>query len=394
MKEPNAMRLKVAYVSNSAQGEYTGRLRWLPILRERGIDVTFLLPGGEPQAVARFTAAGVDTVVTSLTRGIANPAREVRAIRELVACFSRGGFQIIHAFGHRANISTSIAAKFCRGPILFHHITGLGSVFTADRFSLSNRTQRLALQASYRALSARTAAVFFQNPDDLREFGCFDPDRCIMTAGTGVDLDEFDPSRVDAAEVRRIRSSLAATDDDVVITYVGRLLRHKGVEELLAAAADLIADGQPIILLIIGQVDRGNETAISSGVLARYRDQGRIRVLGRRDDIKSLLAASDVFVNPSYREGLPRTNIEAAAMGCPIVTTDVPGCRLTVEHGENGLLVPPRDPRRLREALAALVSDPARRREMSQRSRVIAANRFSVRDIATQIADVYWATYV
>jgi glycosyltransferase involved in cell wall biosynthesis len=391
MGESNANRIKVAFVSNSAQGEYSGRLRWLPELRARGIDVTFVLPRDESAALARFAAAGVDTVETSLARGIASPRREARTFRELISCLDAGGFDIVHAFGHRANLAVDFVAQFRRHPIVFNHITGLGSVFTDEGFSLRNGILRSAVRGAYRLLAGRTAAYFFQNAEDRDEFCFADPDRCIMTAGTGVDLTDYAPDRVEPEAVARIRSELDASPDDVVIAFVGRLLRHKGIEELLAAAEGLLASGAPVILLIIGHVDHGNVSAISEAILERYVDHGRIRLLGRREDVKQLLAASDVFVNPSYREGLPRTNIEAAAMALPIVTTDVPGCRLTVDHRINGLIVPPRDVPALRDALASLVGDAQLRRTLGQRSRRLAMERFSVRDIAAQIADVYQA---
>jgi glycosyltransferase involved in cell wall biosynthesis len=170
-----------------------------------------------------------------------------------------------------------------------------------------------------------------------------------------------------------------------VVTFVGRLLRHKGVEELLAAFTSLSARHPEAVLLLVGWRDEGNPGVVGADVLERASANPAVRFLGMRDDVREILAVTDIFALPSHREGMPRTALEAMAMGRPVVATDVPGCRQAVEDGVTGLLVPRGDPASLEAALERLMGDDGLRRRLGEAGRLRAAREFSTGVVVRQV---------
>ena len=213
----------------------------------------------------------------------------------------------------------------------------------------------------YRYALARSAVVFFQNPDDRDLFverRLARPDQARLLNGSGIDLDQFCPSQ-NAREPGPLRFLLVA-----------RMLRDKGVEEYVGAARILRHEGSAARFLLLGPTDADNRTAISPAQVASWQDEGLVEYLGTSDDVRPHLAAADCVVLPSYREGLPRSLIEAAAMGKPIVTTDVPGCRGAVEDGVTGLLCEVRSAKALADAMREMIAlTPSERCAMGRAGR-------------------------
>jgi glycosyltransferase involved in cell wall biosynthesis len=170
---------------------------------------------------------------------------------------------------------------------------------------------------------------------------------------------------------------------------IGRLLREKGVVELVRAAQQLRSTHPSLRIQIAGSRDDGNPSSLSADDVARWSAAGALEFLGHREDVKDLLCASHIAVLPSYREGTPRSLIEAAACGLPLVATDVPGCREICRDGENGILVPAKDAKALAMAIARLADDPALRTKMGQRSREIAEQEFSEDRVIRETLAVY-----
>ncbi|MEB3308484.1 MAG: glycosyltransferase, partial [Cyanobacteriota bacterium] len=213
---------------------------------------------------------------------------------------------------------------------------------------------------------ARRATVVFQNADDqerLIQLGITRASTSLLIRGSGVDVNHFRP---EADTAGRFHSPLR-------LLFPSRLIREKGVEELLSACHSLWAQGHALELLVAGALDAGNPSSLAAGELEALRREPRIRCLGHVDDMRSLYADCDLVVLPSWREGLSRSLIEAAAMERPIITTDVPGCRDVVEHGRSGLLVAIHDARGLELAIRLLIENPglARRLGRSARRRVV-----------------------
>lgn len=380
--------MNVLFVSNSAAGEATGRLGWTARLAELGARVRFALPECDRAGFAAFERRGVDVVGWPLERRRRTPASAFAAWRGLTAVLRRTQPDLVHAFGHEANVYASLAARAAGRPALALHITGLGSAFLPQ----PGRTAR-ALRTFYHLNPGRARLLAFQNHEDRAELGFTASPRAALIEGTGVDLAGFDPAAVPPAARARLRGAWGAGPETVVVVSIGRLIRDKGVDELLAAWRSVMAgpEAPDARLILVGDGDPGNRGAIDDierrvGGGASSRS---IRLLGRREDIREILASADLFLNASHREGLPRTNLEALAMGVPVLTTDAVGCRDTVEHGESGWRVPPRDAGALAGALELLMRDAGLRARLGAAGRRRAGRLFAVESIVDQV----WRSY-
>jgi glycosyltransferase involved in cell wall biosynthesis len=246
-------------------------------------------------------------------------------------------------------------------------VTGLGFAFT-EGGGLKRHVSRIAASRLYRRAFRLAKAIIFQNPDDRDEFvrrGLV-PQGAPVTIvnGSGIDLERFEPAPL-TAEPRFL--------------MISRLLGDKGVREYGAAAARLKARHPQASFRLVGYFDRSPD-AIREEELADYR-RGGVEFLGKLDDVRPAIAEANIYVLPSYREGTPRSVLEALAMGRPVVTTDAPGCRETVEDGVNGFLVPPREAGPLEAAMERFILEPELIATMGGRSRALAERKFDVRAV-------------
>jgi len=272
-----------------------------------------------------------------------------------------------------------IATRLLGVPAVVHAVTGLGYLFI--RSGPAAWAQRQAVKALYRfALGHGNGRVIFQNGDDRDLFlrhRLVKAERVVMIRGCGVDMTEFSPA--------------SEPDGPPAVLFPARLIGDKGLNEFIAAVEILKARQVEARFVLVGRHDPQNPTNIDPARVADWQRRGLVEVGGFATDMPAALNAAHIVCLPSYREGLPRTLIEAAACGRAIVTTDVPGCREVVRHGENGLLVPVRDSAALAEALAVLIDDPERRRTMGARGRAMAEAEFSVERFVAESLDTYRA---
>lgn len=379
--------IHAAFINCSAASERSAHLPWLAHLHERGVEVEFFVPAAETAGVAALKEAGAPVHHWTLRRGSGNPL-QAGAVLSLAAALRAARCDVIHAFGHRANLATALAARLAGRPMRVCHITGAGSIFTGEAPTTARRLARLGLLSSWRLILPGAARVLLDNAEDL-DFLPFAPPGLVQsTRGPGVDVGRYDPAAVDSATVAAARAELGLAADAEVVLFVGRLLGDKGVRELVEAARLLASSRPHVVVLLAGGRDPANPTCLSEAEVAGF-DAAPVRVLGRREDIRTLLALADVFVNPSYREGLPRANLEASAMALPVVTTAVRGCRQTVHDGHSGVLVPARDAAALCTAIGGLLDDPARRARMGAAGRQLVKERFTVAQVAADLAALY-----
>jgi glycosyltransferase involved in cell wall biosynthesis len=252
-------------------------------------------------------------------------------------------------------------------------ITGLGFAFIKGRGSRRAITQWIA-QRLYRSATDANTHVVFQNPDDISDFiaaGCLRvPSKAVMVNGSGLDLDHY--------TVRPLPTG-------PVFLSLARLLRSKGLEEYARASVRVRAEIPEARFLLAGMLDSGPD-AVSREELEQWIASG-IEYLGHLDDVRPAIAQASAFVLPSWREGTPRTVLEAMGMGRPIVTTDAPGCRETTVHGMNGYLVPVRDSEALAKAMIQVGRDPELRSAMGMESRRIAMEKYSVNNVNSDLID-------
>lgn len=269
-------------------------------------------------------------------------------------------------------------ARLARVPAVVSAISGLGSVFVSEGQRAG--MMRCAVQAMYRlALGHANQAVILQNSDDrvalLRSGGLRD-EKAVIIRGSGVDLAQM-PFREEAPGLP-------------IVAFAARLLQQKGVEVFVTAVRALRERGVLARFWLIGDPDPGNPYSITPEQVDAWAADGVVEVLGHRLDVPELYAQAHVVTLPSYYgEGLPKTLIEAAACGRPIVTTDHPGCRDAIEDGVTGLLVPVRDAGALADALQRLIENPEERRAMGHAGHELAKREFAIE----KVVDAHMAIY-
>jgi glycosyltransferase involved in cell wall biosynthesis len=304
-------------------------------------------------------------------------AGEVGTIRAIVALMRALRPDIVHLVTIKPVLLGGLAARLARVPAVVAAISGMGYVFIAR--GPGARFRRAAIAALYRlALGRRNVTVIVQNPDDAalvtRLAGL---DRCQVETirGSGVDLAVF------AAE--------PLPTGEAVIVFAARLLVDKGLREFMAAARMLKAQGFQGRFVVAGDPDPENPATVLADELAGWRSEGVAEFVGFQPDVARLFAGSHVVVLPSYREGLPKVLLEAAASGRAVVTTDVPGCRDAIEPGRTGLLVPAMSVEPLAAAIRHLVEDRAMCAAMGAAGRRLAEAEFSIDRVAAAHIDIY-----
>jgi glycosyltransferase involved in cell wall biosynthesis len=307
------------------------------------------------------------------TRSFA-PLEDAQALGELVSVFRRLRPAIVHTHNPKPGLYGRIAARLARVPVVVNTVHGLYAQ-PQDRFA-----RRAMIYGMERVAGLCSNLELVQNPEDvatLRRIGV--PARKLTLLGNGIDLGRFDPSSISAAEARAAREEMGAVSpDDVVVGLVGRLVREKGYSEVFAAASRLRDQVPNLRFAVIGWDQHDKEDGLDASDRARA-DAAGVRFLGGRDDVDRLYAGMDIFVLASYREGFPRTPMEAAAMGVPVIATDIRGCRQVVDPGVTGLLVPARDAPALADAIKALAVDPDQRARLGIAGRAKAVREFDER---------------
>jgi glycosyltransferase involved in cell wall biosynthesis len=308
---------------------------------------------------------------------------DMMALGELWRLFRRLKPDIVHTHTPKPGLYGRVAARAAGVPGVVNTVHGLYAS-PEDRLPL-----RALVYALERGASLCSGAELVQNPEDLNVLARLGvPRDKLVLLGNGVDLGRFRPAR-DEEERRRARQLLGVDDDAVVVGTVARLVWPKGFRELFAAAEQL-RDTQPnVIFVVVGGSDPEKADGISAQELAAAGRRGRILFLGSRDDVEQIYRGFDLFALPSYREGFPRSAMEAAATGLPVIATDIRGCRQVVADGHTGLLVPLRDPARLAAAVEKLVLDPDLRRVMGHAARHKAEAEFDDRVVVSKTLEAY-----
>jgi glycosyltransferase involved in cell wall biosynthesis/GNAT superfamily N-acetyltransferase len=312
-----------------------------------------------------------------------NPVADVRALAELVALLRRERFDLVHTHNPKPGVLGRVAARLARVPLVVNTVHGL---YATPEDRLRKRAAVLGLEW----LAGRCSDLeLYQSEEDLgwaRRLRLARKGRSHLL-GNGTDLGHFDPALVPPERVAALRRELGLPADALVVGAVGRLVAEKGYRELFAAARAVRQADPRVRFVAVGAPDLDKADAIGQAELARAAED--VLVTGWRDDVRDLLAVMDVFVLASWREGMPRSAIEAAAMGRALVLTDIRGCREVARADREALLVPPRDPDALAAAISRLAADPALRRRLATAARRRALERFGEAQVAERVVDHY-----
>ena len=343
----------------------------------QGHRVTALAPEITAEVAADLRALGAEPIETPLARTGLNPLGDLVYLLHLRRALTRLRPDAVLAYAAKPAIYGTLAAWLAGVPRRIAMIEGLGYVFMAGPDDTLRRTiLRGLVKALYRFALARAHRVLFLNRDDIADFASMrlvPQEKAVLLGPIGVDLDTWRPAPPVTAPV--------------TFTLVARLLRDKGVLEFIDAARIVRRRHSAVRFLLVGAPD-ANPQSVTAEEVAAWVAEGIVEWPGHVP-VQPWLAQTSVFVLPSfYREGVPRSTQEAAAMARAIITTDVPGCRDTVIDGANGILVPPRDAPALAAAMQRFIDDPALIADMGRQSRHVAEQRFDVHEANRRIISV------
>jgi glycosyltransferase involved in cell wall biosynthesis len=368
---------RVLFVVNVGWFFLSHRLPIALAAKAAGCDVHVACGLDDPSEAVEIERHGIVVHSLDMRRAALGPFQEVKLFVELVRLYRRLTPDVIHHVTIKPVIYGGCAARFVSRARIVSSISGLGYVFTARgvRAQLTRTLVRLAYRL---ALSGPRTTVVFQNPDDRAAFvstHVVDEARTVVIRGSGVDLDAFRP--------------MSEAAGPVTVVLPARMLRDKGVFEFLEAATRLRDDGVNARFLLAGAIDHANPAAIAEVELKEAAARAGVTWIGHCEKMAELYAACHIVCLPSYREGLPKALLEAAAAGRPIVTTDVPGCREAVIDAVTGILVPARDAGALVEALRQLIEDGDLRATMGMAGRTLCESHFAVEAVVRQSLTLY-----
>lgn len=315
-----------------------------------------------------------------VARGTARPLGEFRALMALISLFRRLRPTLVHLVTLKPVLYGGIAARLVGTPAVVSAVPGLGFLFIGGGGMKAASIRTLIMPLFRFAFGHPNQKIIFQNREDLEQLAAaagLERRKAVLIRGSGVDLEKY--------------RYVSEPDDVPTVSMASRLLRDKGVMEFVEAARLLRQRGVNARFWLIGTPDPANPATVSDLQVSVWRKEGLIECLGQRDDVPELYARSHVITLPSYREGLPKALVEAAASGRAVVTTDVPGCRDAIKAGVTGLLVPPRESVALADALQALLDDNDRRRLMGSAGRRLAEQEFCIKKIVSAHLAAYGA---
>lgn len=331
-----------------------------------GYDVHASAPDINGRALEFLESIGVTPHILPLSRSGLNPLKDLRYLRDMHALIRKVRPSLVVNYTIKPNIWGSIAARLAGVPAC-SMVTGIGYMMI-ESAGMKQRLVEMVAKRLYAAALAKNPVVIFQNNDDVEDFvkaGIIHRSQARTVRGSGVNLEQFAPVQLPSAPV---------------FVMVARLLRSKGVLIYAEAAREVRRQHPHARFLLVGMTDPGPD-GVSSSEIGDWSDYG-VEYLGPKADVRPSIAEASIFVLPSYyREGTPRSALEAMAMGRAIITTDAPGCRETVRQGENGYLVPVRDVGALRDAMIRLVENEPERAAMGAASLAMAREIFDVHKV-------------
>lgn len=360
-------------------------LESMQYLKSRGFNVIGVSSPGPH--VREVEDTGIPLIPILMTRRI-TPLQDLRSLLALVRLLKQERPDIVHTHTPKASLLGQWAARLAGVPVRVSTVHGL--YFTRD----TPLIRRLLYQAMEAATALFAQRVFFINREDVRTARtlhiCTPGKIRLLPGGLGIDLEQYDPSRLDRARLYRMRRQLGLGEGAPVVGYVGRLVREKGLLELMEAFKQLVESAPEARLLVVGPYDAAKPDSITPDAASEYGIAEKVIFTGMRTDTVDLYGLMDIFVLPSYREGMPRSVMEAQAMGLPVITTDARGCHESILDGETGLIVPVRDANALAEALLKLAHDDKLRHRMGQAGRRFAARRYDQQNMFQAIEHEYY----
>ena len=367
--------MKLLFIVNAPEFFLSHRLPLALAAQDSGYSVQIVT--GPGSACEQIKALGFMHHCLPISRSGTNPWLELYSLWSLWRLLHWLKPDLLHLVTIKPVLYGGLMARLAGVPAVVAAISGLGSVFVTR--SGSTKWLRYGVELLYRlALGHSNLIAIFQNSEDravLMELGTLRKDQTILICGSGVALTDH-PVKPEP-------------EGKPVVTFASRLLREKGVFEFVQAARILRQWGVPAHFWMVGQPDHGNPSSVGYENVKRWQKEGIIEFLGYRTDIPNIFSRTNLVVLPSYREGLPKVLMEAAACGRAIITTDVPGCRDAIEPNVTGLLVPVGDAKALANAIEKLLSDAALRQSMGAAGRELAEQKYGIDKVVKAHLKIY-----
>lgn len=363
---------KIAIVVNTAWNIYNFRLGLIKHLLQQGHEVVAIAPADD--YVSKITETGCQFVaLKNLSRKGTNPIYDLQLAREFYQIFKRKKIDIALLYTIKPNIYASLGGYWA-GTKTVASVTGLGYAFLSD--GLVNKI----VKRLYKFAFSKSNKVVFQNGDDLKLFvesGWAEESKTQIIHGSGINTTIFKPEIVEKEE------------NTVDFLFIGRLLFDKGIREYMTASEKIASQYSNTKFWILGAFDEGNPSGISKNYLDNWMKNPQMTYFGVTDDTRPYITKADVIVLPSYREGLPRVNLEGMSMSKPLLSTNVTGCRDTVDDGINGFLVKVKDSEDLASGMTKLIElGTARRNEMGKKGRTKVLGEFDEKIVIQNYVDL------
>ena len=365
--EEKPMSKKIAFLSHLDLNLFLFRLPIMQALVQKGYIVYAICPRGEK--FEEFKKYGIKALEYKIERQSLNPFKEIGTIRNIYKVIKPLNLDILQNFTAKPNIYGSIAGHLAKVPLIVNAVTGLGSFYIDE--SKKAKAVKKVMNTLYKETNKKAHYCIFQNSDDMQYFidkKLVTQDKAVLIKSSGIDTEIF---------------KSAVSHPTLTVLMIARAIWHKGIREYYEAAN--ILKEKNIEFVLIGDTDEGNISCASKS----YLNSGNVKWLGHRDDIKEQIDKCAIFVLPSYREGVPRTLLEAASMGKPIVTTNTVGCKEVVDDSVNGFLVPVKNSKILAEKINLLVQNKELRERMGKESRRKAQKEFDVKVVVEQYLRLY-----
>lgn len=378
---------RFGFLSHLDLNLYLFRTSIIKELLKQGHKIYAICPSGDKNQALRDI--GCTVINYKINRQGLNPFNEKIAIENIYQAIKDLNIDILHTFTAKPNIYGTFAGRKANIPVILNLVEGLGSFYTKNNFK--NIVIRYIMERLYKKAFKMSNGCIFVNSDDPKymiEKNIIKKNKVKIIKSVGVDKDKFNIDNFTSEELNiiKIKNNLK---DKIIVLMVARAIWDKGVKEYYESASLLKEKFSNVEFILVGNTDEGNHTCAS----IEFLENGNVKWLGHRDDIVELTAISDIYVLPSYREGVPATLMEATSMSKPIVTTNTVGCREVVDDGKNGFLVPIRDSKSLAEKIETLIVNKQLREEFGKNGREKVAKEFDVNVVAKQYMKYYRKFY-
>ena len=370
----------IVMIGTTAACFYGFRAELIKNLNLKNITVYAFTTDNDALELEKISELGAIPISYQLNRGGLNPLADMLATYKLAQQIKQLKPDLVFSYFAKPVIFGTLAAKIAKVPKIIGMLEGLGYTFTDQPNGLSSKTKLIkAIQVFlYKLALPKLDQLILLNHDDKTDLlinNDIEVKETYILGGIGLDLNQY-------------QYSPATKDLPIQFLFIGRLLKEKGIHDFIAAAQIVKEKFPQTTFTVLGGIDEANLGALTQGELTQYIDQNVIDYPGHVENIAEWIKQSHVFVLPSYREGVPRSTQEAMAIGRPVITTDVPGCRDTVIDGVNGFLVPKWNPQALAEKMIYFIEHPEQVRMMGDQSHKIAIEKFDAEKVNQRLLEI------